>query len=241
MNTEREKIMADARREAARHKREIILRRVGIWGGTLVLLSAMVWGLAELASAPTQVSSTGALSEAVSQTIDHVEGNPNSKVVLVEYSDFQCPACGQFYSVVKNLKAKYGEQVTIVYRNFPLPQHDKSTLAARAAEAAAVQGKFWQMHDKLFDGQAIWTNKSETEATQTFTDYASQIGLDKAKFSIDMNLPAIADRIQRDLTSGISSNVDATPTFFLNGTKLTNLASYADLESDVAKAINENK
>ena len=241
MNTEREKIMADARREVTIHKRKMILRRVGIWGGALVLLSAMVWGLAELASTPTQVVPAGTLSEAVSQTTDHLEGSPNAKVVLVEYSDFQCPACRLYYPVVKNIVSKYGQQIQVIYRVFPLPQHDKGYLAARAAEAAGVQGKFWQMHDKLFEGQILWTGKSEIEAIQTFTDYATQIGLDKTKFSSDMNSPAIADRIQRDLTSGVSSNVDATPTFFLNGAKLTDLTSYADLESDVAKAINENK
>ncbi len=241
MNPEREKIMADARREVTRHKRKIILRRVGVWGGALVLLTAMVWGLAELASTPSQNSSTDTLKEAVSPATDHIEGNPNAKVVLVEYSDFQCPACEKFYSIVKNIKSKYGEQLAIVYRSFPLPQHDKGTLAARAGEAAAIEGKFWEMHDKLFDGQEIWTGKSEAEAIQTFTDYAIQIGIDKVKFSANFNSPAIIARIQRDITSGVSSNVDATPTFFLNGTKLTNIVSYADLESDVAGAIAASK
>lgn len=240
MNSEREKIMADARREVALHKRKIILRRIGIWGGALVLLTAMVWGLAKLASTSDQTTSGGALTDVVTST-DHLEGNPNAKVVLVEYSDFQCPACGQFYPVVKNLMSKYGEQIAIVYRYYPLPQHDKGNIAARAGEAAAAQGKFWEMHDKLFGGQALWTGKSEAEAIQTFTDYAGEIGLDKAKFAADLNSPATASRVQRDIASGNASNVDATPTFFLNGAKLTNIASYGDLEGDVTGALAEKK
>lgn len=242
MNPEREKIIADAKKEAAKHKRKIIFRRLGIWGGALLLLVAMVWGLAMLASAPNdKVATPGALSSAVNPATDHLKGNPAAKVVLVEYSDFQCPACALYYPTVKNLLSKYGQQLLFVYRDFPLPQHDKGDLAARAAEAAGVQGKFWEMHDKLFEGQTLWTGKSESEAIQTFTDYAGQIGLNKTKFIADLNAPAITNLVQGSVQSGFKSNVDATPTFFLNGTKLTNLASYGDLESDVASAISENK
>ncbi|MEK7625173.1 MAG: thioredoxin domain-containing protein [Patescibacteria group bacterium] len=242
MNSEREKIIADAKREATAHKRKIILRRVSIWGGTLLLLTAMVWGLALLAStSDNNLATAGTLSEAVSPIIDHAKGNPNAKVVLVEYSDFQCPACASFYPAVRNLTSKYGEQIQFVYRYFPLPQHDKGDLSARAAEAAGAQGKFWEMHDKLFNGQALWTDKTESEATQLFTDYAVELGLDKANFTANLTSPMVTSRIQRDVQGGIGSNVDATPTFFLNGMKLTNLASYADLESDVAGAINETK
>lgn len=137
--------------------------------------------------------------------------------------------------------SKYEQQLLFAYRVFPLPQHDKGDLAARAAEAAGVQGKFWEMHDKLFDGQAFWTGKTEAEAIQIFTDYAVSVGLNKAKFSADLNAQAVTALVQHDVQSGFKSNVDATPTFFLNGTKLTNLASYGDLESDIIRAISENK
>lgn len=242
MQTEREKIMADARREVAKNKRKIIVRRVSIWGGSLLLLVAMVWGLAILASSrPENLATPGTLSEAINPTLDHLEGNPNAKVVLVEYSDFQCPACALYAPAVKNLMSKYGQKVQLIYRSFPLPQHDKGDLAARVAESAGVQGKFWEMHDKLFGGQALWAGKTESEAIQIFMSYADQIGLDKTKFSTDLNSAEIIALVQRSIQGGINSNVDATPTFFLNGKKLTNLSSYGDLETDVAAAIDRNK
>lgn len=233
--TERERIVEEAKKEAARNKRNIILKKTGIWGGAVVLLGAMVWGLAMLASSPTGES--GILSEPISDA-DHVKGPKNAKVTLVEYSDFQCPACRQFYAVVKNIALKYPEQVAIVYRHFPLPQHDKGDLAARASEAAGNQGKFWEMHDKLFDNQSDWSARNDAE--QVFVEYAVELGLDKAKFEADLNATQTSERVQRDLESGIKSNVDSTPTFYLNGQKLTNITSYGDLESEVAGAI-ENR
>ncbi|MFA6105673.1 MAG: thioredoxin domain-containing protein [Patescibacteria group bacterium] len=234
--TDQEKRIEELRKKESREKQLILLKRLGLWGGILIALVGMVWGLAKF-GAPTSTNNTTPLSEPVSAT-DHTKGNLASKVVLVEYSDFQCPACGQFYPVVKTVEQKYGKDILLVYRHFPLPSHDKSDLAARASEAASAQGKFWEMHDKLFDNQTTWTVAPEPE--KIFADYAVQLGLNKEKFISDLKSIEVENRIQKDISSGSASGIQGTPTFFLNG-KVLNLQTYGDLETNVATAITENR
>ena len=212
------------------------LKRIGIWTGVILALAAMVWGLALLGSGPS-TDNSAKLSEQLGSD-DHVRGNALAKVILVEYSDFQCPACAQFYPIVKQLEQKYGKDILLAYRHFPLPGHDKSQLAARAAEAAAIQGKFWEMHDKLFENQNYWSTKSNAE--EIFIDFAVSVGCNRDKFVSDLNSPAVAERVQKNIASGNASGVDSTPTFYLNGAKL-NLQTYGDLEAAVAGAISQSK
>lgn len=215
-------------------------KRIGLWGGAIIILVLMVWGLAKLASTPAAVTSDGNLSEPVSAT-DHAEGNRMARVTVVEYSDFQCPACYNFHPVVKDVLTKYSKDILLVYRHFPLPQHDKSKLAAAAAEAAGNQGKFWEMHDLLFQNQPNWTDLSSADAEKQFTDFANQLGLNKVKFTSDLHSSSTAAIIDHSIDSGTKSNVDSTPSFFINGKKVTNLQNYGDLDADVAAAIAENK
>jgi protein-disulfide isomerase len=234
---EQDQRIEEAKRSAALHKRNMLLKRIGLWGGVFILLGGMVWAMANFASAPaTDPSSNLTVSPT---STDHSFGKTGSKVTLVEYSDFQCPACAQFYPVIKSIEQKYGNDILFVYRYFPLPTHDKSEIAARAAEAAAQQGKFFEMHDKLFETQNDWTGASDP--VRIFTDYAVQLGLNKDRFTRDMNSTTTASRIERDIESGTASKVDATPTFFLNGKKITNLQTYGDLESDVADAVAQSR
>lgn len=224
-----------AREEAKRTKRNFLAKRISLWGGAVLILAAMVFGLAKLASAP-QTGTPGELSAPVTAA-DHGHGNSIAKVTLVEYSDFECPACKQFYSALKEIYPKYQNQVLFVYRHFPLPQHPNSEIASRASEAAANQGKFWEMHDLLFENQEAWTGRENVE--EIFIGYANELKLDINKFKADLNSKAVSDRIQRDVESGQKSNVDATPSFYLNGSKLTNLQTYGDLESAVSGAIGQ--
>lgn len=215
-------------------------KRILIWGGSAIVLIGMVWGLARLASVPPQTGTPGKLSDPVSST-DHRRGNNLAKVTLVEYSDFECPACYNFFSVVDNIYKKYGQDILLVYRHFPLPQHSKSRLAASAAVAAENQGKFWEMHDLLFQNQPNWANLSPAEAEKRFTDYAIQLGLEKEKFAADLVSASTAAVIDKNLESGKKSNVDSTPTFYINGDKVTTLQTYGDLETAIANAIAKNK
>lgn len=179
-------------------------------------------------------SESGTLAPVTSD--DHIKGSASAPAVLVEYSDYQCPACGAYYPVVKDLAAKYGEKLAVVFRNFPLTSiHPNAQLAAQAAEAAGLQGKYWEMHDQLFENQQTWSAASDIQ--QTFIDYAKQLGLDEAKFRSDLTSNPVKDRVQRDITSGNTIGINATPTFYLNGEKLTNPAGQAAFEQLIDAAL----
>jgi protein-disulfide isomerase len=215
-------------------------KRIAIWTGLALALVLMVWGLAKMAVAPTTGDVGSTLSDPVSGS-DHVKGSTMAKVTLVEYSDFQCPACAAFEPAIQALEKKYGNQVLFVYRHFPLPQHLNGNLAARASEAAAMQNKFWEMHDKLFATQNEWSTLSKGEALNTFALYASQLELNRDKFVTDVQSNSVEDRIQKDVTSGSKSGVDSTPNFFVNNIKVIGLQTYADLETALVNALNQNK
>jgi protein-disulfide isomerase len=157
---------------------------------------------------------------------DHVEGNKESKVILIEYGDFQCPGCGAAYTNVKTLMGEYGDRVAFVFRNFPLTSiHPNAKVAAAAAESAGLQGKYWEMHDVLYQNQSAWENLDTSKRTDAFVSFASQIGLDTAKFEEGLANPDVIKKVNFDLTLGKRNSVSSTPTFFLNGEKLDNTAA----------------
>ena len=149
---------------------------------------------------------------------DHVRGN--GPITLVEYSDFQCPACRAYYPIVEELLKQRGEKITFVYRYFPLPQHFNAYPSAQAAEAAGKQGKFFEMGDKLFTNQDAWANFSASAAFEVFKGYAAELGLDITKFESDYKDSLTKGIIQNGYKSGVKLGVDQTPTFFLNGKRL---------------------
>lgn len=163
----------------------------------------------------------------------HTLGPTDAKVWLVEFSDYQCPACGQFYPTVKKLTEKYKDSMLFVYRNEPLPIHKMALPAARAAEAAASQGKYWEMHDALFVGQS--------QLSEAFiSSKAAELGLDMQKFTTDKQSSAVQKIIDTDVALGDSIGIDATPTFYLNGKKLQ-LNTVNDLIVAVDTAITSTK
>ncbi len=175
------------------------------------------------------------------QSDDHIEGNKNAKVTLIEYGDFQCPACGAVYPIMKDLKKQYANDVLFVFRHFPLISiHANAFSAARAAEAASMQGKFWEMHDKLYETQNIWGELS-TNQQATFEGYAKELGLDVTKFKADYESEAVANRINRDVSSASQFDAQGTPTFILNGKKIenpTDAAGYKKMLQDAIKQSN---
>lgn len=149
------------------------------------------------------------------------KGNPEAKVIIVEYSDFQCPACKAREPMIKDLMDEFREHVAFVYRHLPLKSlHANAELTARASEAAGLQKKFWEMHDLIFETQDIWKDLSNSEAEKTFIGYARQIGLDEAKFSEDLNSSNVDKEVQKDANSANSLGLNSTPTFFLNGERI---------------------
>jgi len=162
------------------------------------------------------------LTQAVSER-DHAKGTAAAPLTLVEYGDYQCPYCGAAYPVVKRLQKTLGKKLRFVFRNFPVTQaHPYARIAAEAAEAAALQGKFWEMHDLLFEKQ----NYFEPDIVAV---WAKKIGLDVEKFGNDIKKSAIAKRIKEDRQSGIRSGVNGTPTFYINGTRYDGSADYGSL------------
>ncbi|HQZ14893.1 MAG TPA: thioredoxin domain-containing protein [Acidimicrobiia bacterium] len=194
-----------------------IVLLIGLWG---------VWKLLNGSSTPTQ--STTTIDLKVNES-DWQMGPASASATLVEYSDFQCPACKAYAPIVKTFVEKNKEKVKFVYRNFPLQQHQFSKQAAYFAEAAGMQGKFFEMHDKLFDGQEDW--EKETDPEKTFLSYAKELKLDIAKLQKDVDSKEVKDNVEADLASGNAAGVDSTPSFYMNGKKVESPKSVEDFEN----------
>jgi len=144
---------------------------------------------------------------------DHVQGTADAPVTLLEYGDFECSHCGEAYGIVKEIQERLGDRLRFVYRNFPLTQvHPHAESAAEASEAAAAQGKFWEMHDTLFENQ-------QNLAQHALLNYAAEIGLDEEQFADDLENETYREKVEADFMSGAESGVNGTPTFFINGVR----------------------
>ncbi|MGB8508497.1 MAG: thioredoxin domain-containing protein [Pyrinomonadaceae bacterium] len=149
----------------------------------------------------------------------HVKGTDSAQITLEEFGDYQCPPCGNLHPVLQKIEDDYGQRVRLIFRNFPLQQlHKNASTAARAAEAAGLQGKFWEMHDMIYEHQAEW--KDLPEPRPIYAGYASRLDLDVERFKADMEKPETGARIVTDYRRGLSVGVTGTPTLFLNGREL---------------------
>ncbi|SFG23483.1 Thioredoxin [Actinopolymorpha cephalotaxi] len=160
-----------------------------------------------------------------------------SDVTLVEFLDFECEACRAAYPIVEDLRKEYAGRVTFVVRYFPIPSHFNAERAARAVESAAQQGKFEQMYKRMYETQTQWGER-QVPADQTFRGFAADLGLDLARYDRDYDDPATLKRIRKDVADGEALGVSGTPTFFLNGRKLTP-SSYDDFRNAVDAALAE--
>jgi len=152
---------------------------------------------------------------------DHVFGKSGSKVTLIEYGDFQCPGCGTEHTQIKAITEKYKDQLQFIFRNFPLTSmHANAKAAAAAVEAAGLQGKYWEIHNKIYESQSDWSTLTGTKRTDLFANYAKDFGLDVTKFNTDIKSESISKKINYDQALGKKAVVDATPAFYLNGKKL---------------------
>jgi protein-disulfide isomerase len=153
---------------------------------------------------------------------DHVYGNKDSKVVFIEYGDFQCPGCGSAEPIVQQVREAYKDKIAFVYRYMPLVSiHPNAKAAAAAAEAAGQQGKFWEMHDALYANQNAWAEASSANRGSYFEEYAQQINLDMTKYRAAIASTTVLDRISRDQSAASKAGLQpSTPTFVLNGRKL---------------------
>lgn len=211
-------------------------KRIIFWSVFLVILALIVWGLAvamkKSANAPVGLNLGTPASVTV---VDHIRGPENAKVTLLEYSDFQCPACQAYYPLISRIMDEASTSLRLVYRHYPLPQHANAFSAAVASEAAAVQGKFWEMYDLLFATPSDWTE--ESDPTPVFVRYAGQIGLNVSQFTNDLASSTLKDKVTAQKNEGIKLGINATPTFFINGKAIANPQGYEPFKQIIDSAI----
>lgn len=168
------------------------------------------------------------------QIADHVLGSTANKVTIIEYGDFQCPYCGQAAPQLQSIMEKYSENVTFIFRNFPLTtQHPNARAAAAIAEAAGLQGKYWDMYHQLYNTQKEWSNLTGTERTSVFAGYAEKIGLNMDTYNTDLtkNTATINQKILFDQAIGNKIGITSTPSIFVNGTLIS-----SEINQDVETA-----
>jgi protein-disulfide isomerase len=154
-----------------------------------------------------------ALTMPVTEERDHIQGPTDAAVTLVEYGDYECPYCGAAYPIIKEVQSRMGERLRFVFRNFPIAtSHPHAEQAAEAAEAAATQGSFWQMHDLLYENQGRLRDPD-------LRDYAERLALDVERFDKELAEHVHAARVREDFMSGVRSGVNGTPTFYINGAR----------------------
>lgn len=207
--------------ERTKEAKSHLLQKIFLWSFGLLLLIGAFFLVRKSASVSPNLPDLNLTTVAVT---DHVKGKESAKHLLIEYSDFQCPACAAYSSLLSKLVKEYPDNVRLVYRHFPLRQiHQAADLAAAAAEAAGKQNKFWEMHDMLFAKQTEWADKSN--AKELFTSYAQTLSLTIDQFKTDLESAAIKASINNQYLSAIQANLNYTPTFFLDG-KLVTPKSY---------------
>jgi protein-disulfide isomerase len=152
----------------------------------------------------------------------------NAKVTLVEFADFQCPACARTHPVINQILNEYKGKITFIYRHFPLPQHQNAILAAKVSEAAGEQGKFWEMYNVLYDKQSLWSENNN--ASEIFIDFAKELKLNTASFKDAVNSNTFNETIQKDKDDAATLGINSTPTLFINNKKVTEFPTYENLK-----------
>jgi len=210
---------------------------------TLVLASALLaaWYMKRstaeaLHTAPPANSASANRASSIKLGADppHALGNIDAPVMLEEFGDFECQACGLLHPILQQMKAEFGSRLVIVFREYPLAaKHQHALAAARAAEAAGLQGKFWEMHDRLYEKQETWHESLNAEPL--FEQYAREIGLAQDRFKQDMAGETVDQRIALDRERGQSIGINSTPTVFLNGREVPLASLSADSLRELIK------
>lgn len=200
---------------------------LGIGLFTVLVFAGIIWLVSKSNTSGTV--NADVLVRPDSQKIE----SPGAKVVLVEFGDYQCPACKAVNPLVNQILKDYTGKITFVFRNFLLPQHQYAIISAESAEIAGDQGKFWEMHDMIYDHQDEWVGSKSPK--DIFLQYAKNLGMNTEEFKRSLDANKYSDKIERDRNDGHSINIDATPTFFVNGQKLV-IRSADDLKSAINNA-----
>jgi protein-disulfide isomerase len=214
------------------------MKELRIWIGIIAILIGGLWLLATAVNdSPSSFEPAQIDLPAVSKE-DFVKGDPKAKVTLVEYSDFQCSACGLYFPDIKQLEKDFGNKLFVVYRIFPLIQtHQNSMIASQTAYAANLQGKFWEMHDLLFENQSNWSDSKF--AKDIFIGYAKDLGMNLDKFKTDLDAKSTKKFVTDQQTKAVAIGLNSTPTFFVNGTRIQNPRGYEAFKKIIQDEINK--
>ncbi len=204
---------------------------IGVLVATCLVIGGGAW-LTNIRSTPTTAHIVPAnLTDQLVRSDSPSQGPSDAKVTVVEFGDFECPACGSLYPAFKQvMQDDKDKSVRFIFRNYPLPQHSFAPLAAEAGLAAQAQGKFWEYHDILFEHQ-------DNLAQSDLETYAKNLGLDTQKFSDDLNKHTYASVVDRDKSDGAALGLDHTPTVFINGTEYTGDYSVSQLSAAIDAAL----
>lgn len=197
----------------------------------ILVTTVVIIGIAAVALTQPEKPTPALSREALIPPGTHTSGNATASAFLVEFSDFQCPACSAFAPTVSKLTEQYKDKLLFAYRHFPLPAHEFAIPAARAAEAAAKQGKFWEAETLLFANQKNFSDEF------FLTEFIKLAKLDELEFKKDVNSNEVKNVVERDQTAARALNLPGTPSFFLNGVLLKDLLSPDDLVKTVEKAL----
>ncbi len=214
-----EKLRQKQLAEQRANKKRKLIKSTTIWSGVVLGLIVAVFGMVKITSRPQSGLTRLADQNSVGNWI---KGNKSAQIILVEYSDFQCPSCARYHRITKKLIEELGNDFQLNFRHYPLKKHANAELAAKSAEAAGRQGKFWEMHDLIFERQQEWTKKKNEDAKRLFVQYAVSLNLNGQQFQSDLHSQAVTNKVHNDARTGRRSGVRGTPTFFLNGQKIAN-------------------
>lgn len=203
-------------------------KRFFAWLSFIIIVGLVIWGLIAAEQKSSRESASALLPSQI-VAADHARGSETAPVTLVEYGDFQCPACKIYFPIVEKVVADYSSStLRFVFRHFPLSQHPNAMPAAQASEAASIQGKFWEMYNMLYEKQADWENAKD--AKTVFIGYAHSLGLDEKKFGEDYELQSIKDLIDMNYKGGAKAGINSTPTFFVNGKQIKSPQGYDEFK-----------
>ncbi len=200
---------------------------------SILLIAVFLWLSQPPKSANTDKSAQ--LSQLLGQHPGQTRGNPQAKVHLVEFADIQCPACATYAPDIDKFLTDYQDKVFYTYKHYPLPQHLNAIISAQAAQAAGLQGKFFQLQSLLFVKQSDWSEQKDP--VPMFLNYAKQLNLDLTKFQADLNSQPVKDAVINDTADGNTLGVDSTPTFLINGLPFAQAPNYANLKKEVDKML----
>ena len=216
--------------EAAANRKSVLTRCL-VWGLGAILITVVLLTIYESVFSPPP-----SVEEVVER--DVIKGNPDAKLTLVEYSDFQCPACRAQHQSIREIWPAVKGSVRFVYRHFPLSNiHPHAITAAYYSEAAAKQGKFWELHDLFFDRQRQWSGS--TDIKPVFDGYVDELKLDKEQFAKDLASDEVRDKVANDIQSAKKAYAASTPTLFLNGKLLSDVREADKLKAVIRQAIKD--